>query len=280
MPKILAIDVGIKNLALCIMHVKDNETQDFTKYTIDFWIVVDLLGNVPESLCASLLKSGKVCNKKCTRSFLQNPQDLENSSENPQGSQTQSRVQTCARHCSVTDFIVIKKSNNIKDYRLQDLALIVLTKFEKILEENKLVFEDVTKVMIESQMSINNKMKLTGDLIFGQLVKWYSNADIPIVFVPAKVKLLDIGFPEYTATVKTKYAIRKHTAIHYTKWFLSQLHIDQQSKWIKFFEDLPKKCDCADSCLYAVQELYNNNKKQIKTKVKTKWKRNRFRKRI
>ena len=53
--KILSIDVGIKNLALCLLEVNNNN------YSILKWDVINLCGAIP--LCKEVVK-GKICNKQ------------------------------------------------------------------------------------------------------------------------------------------------------------------------------------------------------------------------
>ena len=56
--KILSIDVGMKNLAFCLFHIKDSMEFEILK-----WDVLNLCEE-KEHLCKELKKDGKVCNKK------------------------------------------------------------------------------------------------------------------------------------------------------------------------------------------------------------------------
>ena len=57
MNKILSIDVGMKNLAFCLIDYKDHEN-----YSIDKWDVIDLCENSNE-VCMGKKKNGENCNK-------------------------------------------------------------------------------------------------------------------------------------------------------------------------------------------------------------------------
>ena len=61
------------------------------------------------------------------------------------------------------------------EYLLQDITKIVLTKMNSIFEENSDLFDKVTKVLIELQPKINNKMKLISHLIYGKFVELFIN---------------------------------------------------------------------------------------------------------
>ena len=58
MKKIISIDVGMKNLAFCLIDYKD-----INNYSIIKWDVIDLCENKNE-ICMGKKKDGKNCNKK------------------------------------------------------------------------------------------------------------------------------------------------------------------------------------------------------------------------
>ena len=55
--KIISIDVGMKNLAYCLLDYKNNN------YNIDKWDIIDLCEN-NKTPCQGLLKNNNMCNKK------------------------------------------------------------------------------------------------------------------------------------------------------------------------------------------------------------------------
>ena len=63
--KILSIDVGMKNMAYCLIDFEKGET-----YSIAKWDIIDLCENT-ENFCMGKQKNGNKC-KKCpnTRVFL------------------------------------------------------------------------------------------------------------------------------------------------------------------------------------------------------------------
>src|SRR3972149_3425751 len=61
--KVLSFDVGIRNLAYCLLE----KTIDNDDVKILEWDVIDLVGEIPEEVpkCDGLLKNGKECSHKC-----------------------------------------------------------------------------------------------------------------------------------------------------------------------------------------------------------------------
>ena len=63
---VLSIDVGIKNLAFCIM--RSDNPNDFKTYEIVLWDVYNTLEEEIH-LCSDIMKNGKICNKKCSYTY-------------------------------------------------------------------------------------------------------------------------------------------------------------------------------------------------------------------
>jgi hypothetical protein len=66
---ILSIDIGIHNLALCIMSAEN--VKDFKTYKIHLLEVYDILEDTDHH-CNSLQKNKKICNKKCGFKYKEN----------------------------------------------------------------------------------------------------------------------------------------------------------------------------------------------------------------
>ncbi len=57
---VLGIDVGIRNLSLCVMRRDDAEPKDMSKYEIHYWALIDLLEPDPNPCCiADCTETGK-----------------------------------------------------------------------------------------------------------------------------------------------------------------------------------------------------------------------------
>jgi hypothetical protein len=244
---ILTIDIGLRNLAMCIMSAV--EKQDISTYDIHLWDVYNTLDS-DDYTCEGVQKSGKICGKKCTCKYL-----LDNE----------------YKYCCKTHFpknIAFTKLNSFKkkainDYLLQDIAKIVLTKIQEIFNDNKDIFTNVKQILIELQPKINQKMKFTSHIIYGKLVELYKETDTTIRFVRASQKLRAYTGPEIECILKGSYAKRKWLSIQYTKWFLeNKFSNEQKEKWLPFFESKTIKADLGDVNLMAINALHGIPKKQ------------------
>ena len=244
---ILTIDIGLRNLAMCIMSAV--EKQDISTYDIHLWDVYNTLDS-DDYTCEGVQKSGKVCGKKCTCKYLMDNE---------------------YKYCCKTHFpknIAFTKLNSFKkkainDYLLQDIAKIVLTKIQEIFNDNKDIFTNVKQILIELQPKINQKMKFTSHIIYGKLVELYKETDTTIRFVRASQKLRAYTGPEIECILKGSYAKRKWLSIQYTKWFLeNKFSNEQKEKWLPFFESKTIKADLGDVNLMAINALHGIPKKQ------------------
>jgi len=245
---ILTIDIGLRNLAMCIMSAV--EKQDISTYDIHLWDVYNTL-NSDDYTCEGIQKSGKVCGKKCTCKYLMD-----------------NEYKYCCKTHFPKNIAFTTKLNSFKkkainDYLLQDIAKIVLTKIQEIFNDNKDIFTNVKQILIELQPKINQKMKFTSHIIYGKLVELYKETDTTIRFVRASQKLRAYTGPEIECILKGSYAKRKWLSIQYTKWFLeNKFSNEQKEKWLPFFESKTIKADLGDVNLMAINALHGIPKKQ------------------
>lgn len=244
---IVTIDVGLKNLAMCIMSCSD--AHDFKTYNIHKWDVYNTLEE-QERYCTGILKNKKVCNRKC--SYMYN------------------NVYTCKTHFP-KDLSVEKHKLKIKkvdDFLLQDIAKIVVNKIEDIVKDNCNLFEQVTGVYIELQPKVNAKMKFTSHIIYGKLVDLLQHQKKTIVrFVRASQKLKAYSGPPLDCKLKGAYAKRKWLSVQYTRWFLEHRFSDEEKlKWIPFFNVCKKSDDISDTALMAINALHGVPKQYKKKK--------------
>lgn len=244
---IVTIDVGLKNLAMCIMSCSD--ANDFKTYNIHAWDVYNTLEE-EEKYCTEILKNKKVCNRKC--SYLHN------------------NIYTCKMHFP-KDLSFEKHKLKIKkvdDFLLQDIAKIVVNKVENIVKDNYNLFEQVTGIYIELQPKVNAKMKFTSHIIYGKLVDLLQNQKKTIVrFVRASQKLKAYSGPPLDCKLKGAYAKRKWLSVQYTKWFLENKFNDEERlKWLPFFNVCKKSDDISDTALMAINALHGVQKQYKKKK--------------
>jgi hypothetical protein len=112
--------------------------------------------------------------------------------------------------------------------------------------DNKPHFRDITKVIIENQISpIATRMKT----IQGMIAQYFimRNDAIVIEFVSSSGKLK--GFEKQNTEVASEYSQHKKDAVFYCKQFLNT---EKYEKW-KFMMEMKKKDDLADCFLQGVQ---------------------------
>ena len=251
---ILSIDIGIKNLSLCCMDTISEQDKDMSLYQIKLWNVYDTL-DTEDFFCESLKRDGKACGKRCGFRYKTDDQD----------NQTKT-IYSCKTH--FPKGMPIKPQNKYKkrlvnDYLLQDIAKIVLTKLQKVYDDNLDIFLDIQSIVIELQPKINQKMKFISHIIYGKLVELYYNTTTTVRFVRAAQKLKAYTGPELTCNLKGAYAKRKWLSIQYTKWFLeNKFSSEQKELWLHHFEKHKKKDDMGDTFLMTINALYGIPKKQ------------------
>lgn len=237
----LCCDPGLRNLSLCIMD-KD--------YNILLWNTFNILDG-DDYHCMSLLKNGKICNRKCKVKYQNQFEEI---------------VYTCKTHfpkkiikSKVNDF----KKKKIDDYLLQDIALTFIQRLDEIYNENP-VFKTLTNIHIELQPKCNPKSLFISHVLYGKFIELYKNT-IPIRFVRASQKLKAYTGQPIECKLKSKYAQRKWLAIQYGRWFLeNKFSQEQRDKWIP---TLTGKCDDRmDTLLMAINAITGIPKKQITNK--------------
>ena len=270
--KILSIDVGIKNLAFCLLS-KPSGSESFQ---IAKWDTVNLSQPTEEVKCGEMDKT-KICGKlakfmkndKCfclkhskKQPFLIPSPDLKPSFINKQKLKNLQEIAT--KHKILHDN---NNNNNIKkaelvilinNYILEkcfepidktnaskvDLVTIgrnIQKKLDSIFSEDMLT---ISNVIIENQISpIANRMKT----IQGMIAQYFimRNEDIQIDFISAGNKLKDCDIE-----LKSKYSDRKKLSIQ-----VCLDNIDQE--WNSFFKSHSKKDDLADSFLQGLWFINN-----------------------
>ena len=238
---ILTIDVGLKNLAFCIMSSDDKKKIEC--YTIHLWEIINTLDeSIPNCVC--LTKKGSICGKNSTMKYIKDGE----------------LNYTCKTHFPKDRDIKMNntiKRSKVKEFLLQDIALVVIRCIDEIYTRNKEIFEQLTKIHIELQPKINNKMKLVSHIIYGKLVDIFQQKEsIQIRFIRAAQKLKAYNGPPIECNLKSDYSKRKFLSIEYTKWILQNLfNATECDKWYNFFIENKKKDDLADVYLMAINAV-------------------------
>lgn len=245
---IISIDVGVKNLAVCVLSQsdrKDNTTD------IMFWKLYNVteskskpkvksLPNVLKGTCQNIIKRTK---KQCGKQGVINSRGRAYcGTHDPSKRHTPDDTQNWC-------YAMLKMLPNITDD-------ILLTFNEKSTSS----YEDIIsklEIVIEQQAMDNKKILLQSHIIFGHFVNLFDNK-VPVRFTPAYNKLLVYEGPDITCTLKTPYARRKYFAKKHTEYFLKKEPLF--SLWIPFFESCKtKQDDISDAFLQGLYVLRKND---------------------
>lgn len=267
--KLLSIDVGIKNLALCLINLNEDKTFEIKK-----WEVVNLCED--KVICCETIKNKK-CNKEAkysknnvnlckthtkNKSFLIPPTNLSDKA---------------LKKTKLEDLLVISKEYNIelpekkltknavlerihqmlnekyfevvKNVRADDVDLIKLG----ISMKNKLdiLFKpsEIDTIIIENQISpIANRMKTLQGMISQYFIM---NGIHNIIFYSASNKL-----KQFISTKNTTYTERKQLGIMYVNEIFNSYPF--MESWKEYFLKHSKKDDLADSFLQGLS-YFNQN---------------------
>jgi hypothetical protein len=248
---ILSIDIGIRNLSMCIMSATD--PKDFKSYKIHLWLNCNTL-EPDKHLCTALQKNGFACNKKCCLKYTKNNEV----------------IYSCKSHFPKD--IKIEKTNYfkvklIKDYLLQEITTIVLKKLVEIYDTNIELFSQITKIYLEKQPQFAPVMNFVSHILYGKLVELFFNKNCIIKFVRASQKLKAYTGPEIICHLKNKYSQRKWFSVVYTKWFLeNKFCTDEKNIWLPILNSNSIQADLSDAYLQAINVIHGLPKKQITDK--------------
>ena len=257
--KILSIDVGIINLAYCLIEIKDN------KYKILYWDTINLCSET--YICKEKLKK-KICNReaKYTKNNIYYCRSCAKKSNFIIPSNTfkkihQKRTKIDELKQIANEYEIKLKENSKKQDIVDSITNYLKDKYLDVIEKasasnvslidigielNKKLsnelFTSVDKVIIENQISpIANRMKT----IQGMIAQFFIMNDIKdIEFVSASNKLKKF------ITTKTTYSERKKLGIKITLDIIT--NENYLNEWAEHFNTHKKKDDLADSFLQAL----------------------------
>jgi len=238
---VLSIDVGIKNLALCLLQ-KTGAT--FTVMSWKWYNVTDFAQSNPTTRAVSkktvgvsggtcvakLRKGAKVCGKK--------------------GNATASGRVLCGTH---------DPAKKHKPEDTQQWCWSLQSALPEIAKDMGLADIPPSDLMvaIEQQTVQNRKMLLQAHVIYGFFVQFFANK-VPVKFIPAYNKLQVYDGPEVQCTLKTPYARRKFMGRKHTECMLSGA---EHAEWLDYFRQCKnKQDDIADAFLQGLYVLFGRSK--------------------
>ena len=270
--KVLSIDIGIKNLALCIIENK-NEND----FEIIFWEVINLCeeninlcnycnnSKIPNKCCNKPAKFFKNSNYYCklhssksdykilpnefnnfSRLKINNLIDLlkEYNISHDIPPNKDAILKNIKKYINDNYLEYINKNTNANEINLIDIGISIKNNLDKI------SFDNIDKVLIENQISpIATRMKSIQGMI-SQYFILKNIFDIHFISSSNKLKL-------FSTSKNTSYNERKKLGIEYTKNILNKHNISEN--FITTFMNSKKKDDLADCFLQAYWYLITNN---------------------
>ena len=277
MTRLLSFDVGIKNMAYCLLDLSQNSILE--------WTVLNLCDdpsstNTTKITCTQTLQNGKPCKQKAKYKYKDQQYACEKHAKSskqyniPKVDQKKSalaklsviQLRTQWTNTVGLDQITNKTHPKTKADTLQEiLAFYEKTNWELLPKAKKTnagkvdlvtigrslhqqlinnpIMKTVDCVIIENQISpIANRMKT----LQGMLAQHYISLGIPnIEFVSSSNKLKELA-PQSGA--KTAYKQHKQDGIFYGEKFLKE-QICNHEKWLDHFQKSPKRDDLADCFL-------------------------------
>jgi hypothetical protein len=280
--KIVSIDVGIKNLAICVIEtIETIETIDLTinaykNFKIIYWNIINLSENKKYCNCSTTTKKSL---KQCIKPALFFKDDklfckihaknsnylLPETINKYKSLKLDALINLCEqyniKYDEVTKSALIKTIEiyiekncllSLQKLNCNTINLIEIGKSIKSnldnLNETTNLFMNIDSILIENQIGpIANRM----NSIQGMLTQYFIMKDIyNIKYVSASNKLKNL------IEKNTTYSERKKQSILIAKDILIKKNIDK--KYIEFFESHSKKDDLADSLLQAVWFIKEN----------------------
>lgn len=230
---VLGWDVGIKNLACCVVTAQSS-TVPVDQMEVKHWEIINLCELPPTNTCME-------CGKNAKYYVVEQKEKL----------------YYCGRHCDKS----VRKDVKIPKIK-RDLAVFG-TNLKNELDKRKNVFlKNIDRVVIENQPSLQNPFMKSIQIM---LYSWFlfHKMDVVMISASSKMKVYN-GPPIETPNLKTKYAIRKRLSILQTR----QLLKDHPNE-IETMDQNKSKCDdLCDAYLLACFQILRFQQEEIKKNKK------------
>lgn len=234
--RLCSIDVGIKNLAICVLNGQTYQQSHGQTGIIEFWKILDLTSKDPESKCCQYTftrgkQAGKVCEKSA--SVLADDSVVYCKTHTNYAKKNHDKVKKAPGSCKA------------KTLTLQDICTRLVTTLDRYIPD---LIDGVDEVIIELQPTFNPKMKSLSTFIFSYFVTRgvvEHNTIQKVRYISAKNKLRVYNGPFVECNLKSKYAVRKYLSIRYTEYLIR----NEPQVWKDYFESKSKADDLADCFL-------------------------------
>ena len=223
--KTLSFDVGIKNLAFCLL-----EKEEDNKTKILDWGILNIC---TDEVCDHVSTNGSKCDKSA-KCFI-----------------VGSGFKLCSAHMKQKAYEGVKKKNIPK---LKNPMLDLGSKIVQTLEKKEF-FLECDNIIIENQPALKNPtMKSVQMLLYSYfLIRGFTNEDknvknIEMINARNKLKAYPKEAPVVPCEITDKYKRTKYLGIEYTKWMMENT-TEVSDDFKKLFQGSKKKDDLADAYL-------------------------------
>jgi hypothetical protein len=235
---VCSFDIGLKNLAYCIL---DHKNKIHSWENIDLF--VDTYNSGEKKICQSKLQNNNNCTSEA--SYFSN-----------------TGLFVCGRHTDNKE----KKLLNIDNISYSELAMLIISKL------NTIDFSMCDEIVIEKQPDkARDKIKVVSIMLLNYFILNYI---IPkknikdVKFIDPRNKLTIYTGPYIECKLKGSYPRNKFYAKEYCKYFL-ECSLTDNLQWYNYFKNSDKKDDLSDSYLQgrwylSTQQHYTKDTKEIK----------------
>jgi hypothetical protein len=275
--KVLSIDVGIKNLAYCLLESREDKTFDILQ-----WDVLNLCGEEPKCQCETKKKG--ICNAKARysegnnyycKSHAKKSEFLIPTSEISNIRLKKKKIKDLIDFANlyeikydqparkdklretIESYLKDRLLNNVTSQSANAIDLIQLGIVLRDRLDKELPMDNIDQVIIENQISpIANRMKCLQGMISQYFIM---RGKEKISFISASNKL-----KPFIGNRKTTYAERKKLGVDISTGLLVDSSCN--SDWVHTINTHKKNDDLADSFLQGIWYLSNSNHINIKYK--------------
>ena len=244
--KILSFDVGIKNLAYCVIEV---DTKEDKNHKILDWDIINCAETLLQGgLKCCVCKKGTICNKPAINRVT-------TTNNNELGF---CKLKTCQKEMNGT--YTKKQIKKYKQKTTKDLALddIGAEMYSQLYSKKSLL--DVDEIVIENQPVLKNptmksiQMILYSYFLLMKSLSQQDNINYNINLFNARKKLAIYDGPKVdVSSIKNAYNKRKYQSVQYTKYFIEKYN----NNWNNMFNTHKKQDDLADCFLQGLTYYYN-----------------------
>ena len=233
--KIISIDVGIKNLAYCLLEIDDtNDTVNNIK--IGQWDSINLCAADP------LIECCVVCKKKAKYYYypLNNEED-------------ENKIYICSTHSKKIETkheIIVEKKASANKMDLVSIGIAIKKEFDTRFAEELM---NINHIVIENQISpIATRMKT----IQGMLMQYFIMQGVPSITFASAINKLK-AFTDKKK--KISYKDRNKLGIEVTAKIIADVP-QSSNEWSAYFKTHKKQDDLADSLLQGIWYLQSIKK--------------------